>query len=145
MTGSPARMGGEYARKRKRVELAVDSHTILGQFSQYHQAEYDHQGECSKVYVTAQHSSASDQGVLGACQQLTVNAHIGSVQPAQTARSSLLYTTTELSKASCEHGHPGIFNVEQVCFGMVRYFNGCGWLSLVPMFVPAPLNASSLV
>lgn len=138
-------MGGECARKRKRVELTVDSHAILGRFSQYHQAEYDHQGECSKVCVAAQHSSASDQGVLGVCQQLTVNAHIGSVQPAQSACSSLLHTTTELSKASCEHGRPEVTSVEQVCFGMVRYFNSCGWLSRDPMFVPAPLTASSLV
>ena len=145
MTGSPARMGGEYTRKRRRVELIVDSHVILGQSSQYHQAEYDHQGERSKVCVTAQHWPVSDQSVLGVCQQLTVDAHIGSAQPAQTARSALLDTTTDLSEASCEDGRPGNTSAEQVCFGMVRYFDSCGLLPLVPMLVPAPLNASSLV
>ena len=145
MTGSPARMGGEYTRKRKRVELIVDSHVILGQSSQYLQAEYDHQGECSKVCVTAQPWSAPDKIVLGVCQQLTVDAHIGSAQPAQTARLALLDTTTDLSEASREVGCPGNTSAEQVCFGMVRYFNSCCLLPLVPMFVPAPLNASSLV
>ena len=138
-------MGGEYTRKRKRVELIVDSHVILGQSSQYHQAEYDHQGECSKVCVTAQHLSAPDESVLGVCQQLTVDAHIGSAQPAQTARLALLDTTRGLSEASCEDERPGNTSAEQVCFGMVRYFNSCGLLPRFPMFVPAPLNASSLV
>ena len=128
MTNSPAKMDGEYARKRKRPEHIVESHVILSQSSQYHLAEYDDQGKCSKVCVAAQQSSASDQGFLGVSQQLTVDAHIGSVQPAPTAHSALLDTTTELSEASCEHGRPGNASAEQVCFGMVRIFNSCGCL-----------------
>ena len=79
-------------RKRKRREHVVESHIILGKSSQYHLAEDNNRGECSKrVCIAAQ------QGVLEVRQQLTVDARIGSVQALQSAHPALFDTTTESS------------------------------------------------
>ena len=112
--------------KRKRLEPIVASSIIVGQSSQYQLAEYEDQGECSKkVCVTAHHSFTPGQDVRGAHQQLTINTHTGSVQPAQTGHSALLHTATEKSKAGCKNVCSGSNNAEQVCFGMVRIFSCC--------------------
>lgn len=128
---SSAKMDGGGLHKRKRLEHIVESPVILGQSSQYYQADYDSQGECSKkVCATAQESSTPDKHVLGVRQQGTVNAHTGSIQPAQPAHSALLDPTSELSKASCETEYFGNVTAEQVCFGMVRDLNPCRLLPL---------------
>lgn len=141
---SSAKMDEGGPRKRKRL----DSPVIHSQSSQYHLADNHGQGKCSKkVCATVQESSAPNKHVLGVRQQVTVNAHIGSVQPAQTAHSALLDTTTELSKTCCQNGYSGHITAEQVCFGMVRIFDTCRLLPLrwSRCSVPASLNANSLL
>ena len=136
-------MGGEGPRKRKRLENIVESHNILGQSSQYHLAEYDERGGCSKKVCAAAQQSSGPEGVLRVNQQPTVDAHIGSVQPQQPAQPTLIGTNTvEFFDPSCKHGRPESTIAERVCFGMVRILNSCPLSPLVSIFIC--LDASSL-
>ena len=121
-------VGGGCSRKRKRQDI-VESHTITGQSTHHHLAEYEDQGKCNeKVFVAAQQSFALSQDVLGVREQVTINAYVQHVQPAPSA---IVDTTTRISEVDCNHVYSGHGNAEQVCFGMVCTLNSCCFSPLV--------------
>ncbi|CAD6567877.1 MAG: hypothetical protein ASARMPRED_001174 [Alectoria sarmentosa] len=138
-------MGGEGPRKRKRLENIVESHNILGQSSQYHLAEYDERGGCSKKVCAAAQQSSGPEGVFRVNQQPTVDARIGSVQTQQPAQPTLIGTTTvKFFDSSCQNGRQESTIAEQVCFGMldsipVLHFL-CHGIDANASFTPVMLN-----
>ncbi len=115
-------MNGDCLQKRKRQEHIVEPNDILGQSSQYHLADYHDQRNCKKVCIADQDSSTPDQGILQIRQQLTINAHIGSLQSASTVHPACSDDTFGSPKSSCEYGLSGNITAKPVCFGMVRIY-----------------------
>lgn len=137
-------MGRETPRKRI-LEHIVESDLIRDHSSQYRLADDENREGCSKrVCVAAQRLSGPDESLLEVRPQLTVDAHLGSVQPAQTKHPVLSGTATGLSELSSKDGSRKNVIAEQVCFGMVCILNSCHLLPLVTKTTPLDLSSRYL-